>query len=98
MAENKNIENTRIIEDSDLNNVSGGLSAQDYQDAGNDIVSVLKGVGLVFEKFTDMLQQIQTAMDTNICPICNQSIVPLAEKCELMDFVQHVKIAHSDKQ
>ena len=25
MAENKNIENTRIIEDSDLNNVSGGL-------------------------------------------------------------------------
>ena len=53
---------------------------------------------MVFEKFTDILQQIKTAMDTNICPICNQSIVPLAEKCELMDFVQHVKIAHSDKQ
>ncbi len=93
MAENK-----KIIEDSDLNKVSGGLSAQDYEKAACDIVDVLKGVGEVFEKFGDLLQLIKTAMDTNTCPICNQSIIPLAENCELMDFVQHIKAAHSDKQ
>lgn len=98
MMENNKIDNTRIIEDGDLNNVSGGLSAQDYEKAANDIAATLKGVGVILEKFGDLLQIIKTSLDTNTCPLCNQKIVPLAEQCELNDFLQHVKTTHKDQQ
>ena len=93
MAENNN---TKIIEESDLSKISGGLSAYDYEKAANDIASALKGVGVIIEKLGDLLQIINTAMETNTCPICNQKIIPGAESCELMDFVQHIKVAHPE--
>jgi hypothetical protein len=96
MAENNKIENTKIVEDSDLNKVSGGLTAEDYQKGANQVEDVIKGIGTILEKFGDMLQLIKTAIDTNTCPICNQKILPLAEKCELTDFVDHIKAAHKE--
>ena len=91
MAENKKIFK---IEDGDLEKISGGLSAQDYEKAANDIAAALQGVGIILANIGDLLQLIKTAMDTNTCPICNQNIIPGAESCELMDFVQHIKVAH----
>ena len=91
-------ENKKIIEDSDLNKVAGGLSVQDVENAANDVEGALKGIGMILDKFTDLLQLIKKTMGTNTCPICNQSIVPLAEKCELTDFVQHIKAAHPSNQ
>lgn len=93
MAENKKIFK---IEDGDLEKISGGLSAQDYEKAANDIAAALQGVGIILANIGDLLQLIKTAMDTNTCPICNQNIIPGAESCELMDFVQHIKVAHPD--
>ena len=93
MAENKKIFK---IEDGDLEKISGGLSAQDYEKAANDIAAALQGVGIILANIGDLLQLIKTAMDTNTCPICNQKIIPGAESCELMDFVQHIKVAHPD--
>lgn len=95
MAENNN---TKIIEESDLSKISGGLSAYDYEKAANDIASALKGVGVIIEKLGDLLLIINNAMETNTCPICNQKIVPNAEKCELMELLKHVKETHSDLQ
>ena len=91
MAENKKIFK---IEDGDLEKISGGLSAQDYEKAANDIAAALQGVGIILANIGDLLQLIKTAMDTNTCPICNQNIIPGAESCELMDFVQHINVAH----
>ena len=91
MAENKKIFK---IEDGDLEKISGGLSAQDYEKAANDIAAALQGVGIILANIGDLLQLIKTAMDTNTCPICNQNIIPGAESCELTDFVQHIKVAH----
>ena len=91
MAENKKIFK---IEDGDLEKISGGLSAQDYEKAANDIAAALQGVGIILANIGDLLQLIKTAMDTNTCPICNQNIIPGAKSCELMDFVQHIKVAH----
>ena len=93
MAENKKIFK---IEDGDLEKISGGLSAQDYEKAANDIAAALQGVGIILANIGDLLQLIKTAMDTNTCPICNQNIIPGAGSCELMDFVQHIKVAHPD--
>ena len=95
MAENNNI---KIIEESDLSKISGGLSAYDYEKATNDIASALKGVGIIIEKLGDLLLIINNAMETNTCPICNQKIVPNAEKCELMELLKHVKETHSNIQ
>ena len=98
MTEYNKSEIKKLIEDNDLGKVSGGLTGQDVKDAADDIAEVLKGIGTLAEKFGDLLQLIKTAIDTNTCPLCNQDIVPLAEKCELMDFVNHIKAAHSDMQ
>lgn len=98
MTENNKVNNTKIIEESDLSKISGGLSAYDYEKAANDIASALKGVGVIIEKLGDLLLIINNAMETNTCPICNQKIVPNAEKCELMELLKHVKETHSDIQ
>ena len=95
MAEN---DNTKIIEDSDLDKVAGGLSIQDYENAINGIAAALRGAGTVLGNLSDVLQLIKTSMDTNTCPICNQKIVPLAENCELMDLINHIKIAHKNPE
>lgn len=95
MAENNNI---KIIEESDLSKISGGISVYDCEKAANDIAAALKGVGVIIEKFGDLLLIINNAMETNTCPICNQKIVPNAEKCELMELLKHVKETHSDLQ
>ena len=96
MAENNKINKSFKIEDSDLDKISGGLSAQDYEKAANDIAATLRGVGVIVEKLGDLLMIINTAMETNTCPICNQKIIPGAERCELMDLLQHFKATHSE--
>lgn len=92
-------ENNKIfkIDDSDLEKISGGdLTPQDCEKVANEIAAALQGAGLILARISDLLQLIKTAMDTNTCPICNQKIIPGAESCELMDFVQHIKVAHPD--
>ena len=92
-------ENNKIfkIDDSDLEKISGGdCTLQDCEKAANDIAAALQAAGIILARIGDLLQLIKTAMDTNTCPICNQIIIPGAESCELMDFVQHIKVAHPD--
>ena len=97
MEENNKNNYTKIIEDSDLEKISGGdLTPQDCEKVANEIAAALQGAGIILVRIGDLLQLIKTAMDTNTCPICNQKIIPGAESCELMDFVQHIKIAHPD--
>ena len=92
-------ENNKIFkfDDSDLEKISGGdCTPQDCEKFANEIAAALQGVGIILAGIGDLLQLIKTAMDTNTCPICNQKIIPGAESCELMDFVQHIKVAHPD--
>ena len=92
-------ENNKIfkIDDSDLEKISGGgFTPQDCEKAANEIAAALQGAGIILVRIGDLLQLIKTAMDTNTCPICNQKIISGAGSCELMDFVQHIKVAHPD--
>ena len=94
-------ENNKIfkIDDSDLEKISGGdFTPQDCEKAANEIAAALQGAGIILVRIGDLLQLIKTAMDTNTCPICNQKIIPNAEKCELMELLKHVKETHSDIQ
>ena len=97
MAENNKIENAKKIEDGDLEKVSGGITSEDVKEAGKDINEAIMSIANFFEKFGDLIQLIKTAIDTNTCPICNQKILPLAKKCELTDFVDHIKAAHKEE-
>ena len=97
MEENNKNNYTKIIEDSDLEKISGGdLTPQDCEKVANEIAAALQGAGIILVRIGDLLQLIKTAMDTNTCPICNQKIISGPGRCELMDFVQHIKVAHPD--
>lgn len=95
MAENNKIENTKKLEDADLSKVSGGTNPDEVNGTSYSIAKALKDIGEAFDNLGNALQQIKTAIDTNTCPICNTIIVPGAEKCELMDLIQHVKAVHN---
>ena len=39
---------------------------------------------------------IREALDTNICPVCSQQIIPGASKCEATVFFAHLHGEHPD--
>ena len=39
---------------------------------------------------------IREALDTNICPVCSQQIIPGASKCEATAFFAHLHGEHPD--
>ena len=88
----------KIIEESELNKVTGGIYIRDIEKSADDIAEVLRGVGAIFSSLGELLQLIQTSMETNTCPACKQKIVPLAEQCDLLELINHIKVAHQNNQ
>lgn len=88
----------KIIEESELNKVTGGIYIRDIEKSADDIAEVLRGVGAIFSGLGELLQLLQTSMETNTCPVCKQKIVPLAEQCDLLELINHIKVAHQNNQ
>ncbi|MCR5096869.1 MAG: hypothetical protein K6A70_09090 [Erysipelotrichaceae bacterium] len=86
-----------MIEDTDLNKVSGGVDPviPELTNSSDLIIDAIKSLNnKFFGTIGELFQLIKTSSDTNTCPICNQQIIPNAEKCEPMDFINHVKANH----
>ena len=83
MTENMNTGNIKQIEDDAIESVSGGTTVEDLK---RDADCFFEGLGEIVE-----------ATKINTCPICNQKIIPDAEKCGLEDFIHHYSAVHSKK-
>ncbi len=90
MAENKNIENLKKIEDDILEKIAGGVVTDEEIEAQREKAQeALEKAGQAGENFANTLSLIDEAVKTNICPICKQQIVPGAKKCKVIDFLNH---------
>ena len=99
MADNNNIKN---IDDEALEKIIGGMDTQSLQKMtkalyaahSSDINGLKEDLEGVLDGLLNATKMVQEAIKKNVCPFCNQQIVPGADTSTSSDFVEHVNTYH----
>lgn len=90
MAENKNPEYLKKVEDDALEKIAGGVTTDEkIEEQRQKAQEALETVSQAGENLFKSIEQVNEAIKTNICPICNQPIVSNGKKCRLVDVLNH---------